>query len=93
MIRSYNQLGNESGVTIRCDKPCVALAGKTEDITAAVHRNAGSIFFMDEDYTRVMKSSEFADIDKNTDGYFVLVTRDTLSNILLEEEGPTSLDV
>lgn len=48
---------------------------------------------MDEDYTRVMKSSEFADIDKNTDGYFVLVTRDTLSNILLEEEGPTSLDV
>ena len=46
LIRSYNLLGNESGVMINCDRPCIVLAGK---ISAAVHGNAGSIFFMDED--------------------------------------------
>lgn len=81
LIRSYNLLGNESGVTINCDRPCIVLAGKIADISAAVHGNAGSIFFMDEDYTRIMKTSEFAAIVKNADGYFVLVTRDKLSSL------------
>ena len=49
LIRSYNLLGNESGVMINCDRPCIVLAGKIADISAAVHGNAGSIFFMDED--------------------------------------------
>ena len=45
LIRSYNLLGNESGVMINCDRPCIVLAGKIADISAAVHGNAGSIFF------------------------------------------------
>ncbi|MCI8966840.1 MAG: hypothetical protein HFH75_04535 [Lachnospiraceae bacterium] len=81
LIRSYNLLGNESGVTISCDRPCIVLAGRMADVAAAVHENAGSIFFMDEDYSRIMKTSEFAEMIKNADGYFVLVTRDKLSNL------------
>lgn len=81
LIRLQNVQGRDSGVEIRCDKPCVVLEGRLKAIQATIAINPGSIFFMDESGTALMKTPEFADIIRDTDGYFVLVTREKLSNL------------
>lgn len=81
LIRLQNVQGRDSGVEIRCDKPCVVLEGSLKVVQTMVSINPGSIFFMDEGGTALMKTSEFTEIIKNADGYFVLVTRERLSNL------------
>lgn len=78
MIRDYSELGKSSGVTLRCDKPCTVLEGRSwEKILDDTH---DSIIFVEES-TRFLTSQAFAQAMKKSDNYYVLVTREPLPQI------------
>ena len=75
MIRTYNEQ-EDSGITIKCEKPLVVVYGKNwQD---QIEKTSGSIVFLDE-ISRYTKSKEFAETIKGTDNYYVIVTREKLS--------------
>ena len=78
MIRDCNESGIDSGVTISCDRECVALSGRKWEREIAELNN--SIVFIDEGH-RFVLSQEFASAIKNTTNYYVIVTRERLENI------------
>lgn len=78
MIRDCNESGIDSGVTISCDRECVALSGRKWEREIAELKN--SIVFIDEGHHFVL-SQEFASAIKNTTNYYVIVTRERLENI------------
>ncbi len=72
MIAEHTRLGDESGVSIQCDKECVALVdlnwkGQLDD-------TKDSIVFIDEGASYIA-SEDFASAIKKTDNYYVLFTR------------------
>lgn len=78
MVRDYSELGRSSGVTLRCDRTCIVLEGKKwEQILDDTHN---SIIFVEES-TRFLTSQAFAQAMKNSDNYYVLVTREPLPQI------------
>lgn len=75
MIEEYGNLGKDSGVQIQCDKACVALSGKYwQETLENVH---DSIVFVDED-SRFLKTKDFAKRIRNSNNYYVLITRENL---------------
>lgn len=78
MVSDHMREGSKSGVSIQCDRPCVALVdidwknqfGNTKD----------SIVFVDEGFEAV-RSDEFARVVKHSGNYFVLFTREVLANL------------
>ena len=75
MIEEYGNLGKDSGVQIQCDKACVALSGKYWQKTLEnIH---DSIVFVDED-SRFLKTKDFAKRIRNSNNYYVLITRENL---------------
>ncbi len=75
MIRAYNEQ-EDSGITIKCEKPLVVVYGKNWQ--EQIKETSGSIVFLDE-ISRFTKSKEFAETIKGTDNYYVIVTREKLS--------------
>lgn len=68
----------DSGINLECEKKCVVLSGEKwqrdlRDIT-------DSIVFIDEK-DRFVKSDDFARMALGSDNYFVIVTREKLSNL------------
>lgn len=75
MIEEYGNLGIDSGVQIQCDKTCVALSGKYwQETLDNIH---DSIVFIDED-SKFLKTKDFAKKIRNSNNYYVLITRENL---------------
>ena len=75
MIEEYGNLGKDSGVQIQCDKACVALSGKYWQET--LENTHDSIVFVDED-SKFLKTKDFAKKIRNSNNYYVLITRENL---------------
>lgn len=78
MIASYQNLKEESGVTIICDKPCVVLS--EQDWEYRLSRIHDSIIFIDEG-PRFVRTKEFANAIEHSDNYYVIATRNPLYNL------------
>ena len=75
MIEEYGNLGKDSGVQIQCDKACVAISGKYwQETLENIH---DSIVFVDED-SRFLKTKDFAKRIRNSNNFYVLITRENL---------------
>ena len=78
LLNAYDRDGDSSGVLVKCDVPCVVIGGQRwEDNLQFIHN---SIVFIDE-CNRFIKSEDFAVRVKESDNYFVIVTRDDLPNL------------
>lgn len=78
MIRQHENLGDASGVDLSCDVPCRVLEGwEWKLILSSI---SGSILFIDEE-NAFINTEEFAAEIKNSDNYFVLITRENLYNL------------
>ncbi|MDE6678767.1 MAG: hypothetical protein K2K02_06980, partial [Ruminococcus sp.] len=79
MVRNYSELGKSSGVTLRCDKPCIVLEGRNwEQVLADTHNR---VVFIEESTPLFLTSQSFAQAIKQSDNYYVLVTREPLPQI------------
>lgn len=78
MIRQFANLGNSSGVDLMCDVPCRTLEGA--DWKIILRNISGNILFIDEENTFI-RSEEFASEIKESDNYFVIITRENLYNL------------
>lgn len=78
MISDFTRLGNASGVSISCDKKCVALV----DIEwkNQLENTQNSIVFIDEGFEAVA-SDEFARTIRASDNYYVIFNRESLPNL------------
>ena len=78
MLQSYERDGASSGISIVCEKQCLVIDGIRwkENIRSI----SDSIVFIDE-HNRFIESEEFASEIRNTDNYYVLITRSSLSNL------------
>ena len=78
MIQEYNLNGSDTGISLNCNCPCRVLAGNTwmEQLKEIHH----CLIFIDEG-NRFVASEEFARAIRVTDNYYVIVTREGLSNL------------
>lgn len=76
MVREYYENGEDSGITLQCDKRCTVLSGLNWEAQLSVIHD--SIVFIDEG-SRFVSSKEFAAAIQKTDNYYVIVTREGLS--------------
>ena len=78
LIRDYEQLGKASGVTIQCKKPCRVLSNVDWKYRLdAIH---DSIVFLDEG-NEFVRSQDFAHAIRDTDNYYVIINRESLSQL------------
>lgn len=78
MIREYYESGESSGITLQCKRVCRVLSGRDWKILLdATHE---SIVFIDEDNDFVF-TNEFSEAVRNSDNYYVIVTRESLPNL------------
>lgn len=78
LLNAYDRDVDSSGVLLKCDVPCVVVGGQRwEENLQFIHN---SIVFIDE-CNRFVKSEDFAICVKESDNYFVIVTRDDLPNL------------
>ena len=78
LINDYIVNGNSSGITVKCDVKCRVLTSDDCEIRLSAMQN--SVIFIDE--TAVFfKSQKFAEAVRGSDNYFVIVTRDALSQL------------
>lgn len=78
MIRDYSQFGKASGVTLKCEKPCLVLAGNNWELE--LKQTQENIVFVEES-SSFLNLYEFAKAIQDSDNYYVLVTRESLSQI------------
>lgn len=78
MIREYYENGVASAIELSCDKQCTVIEGKTWQVQLSVMQD--SIVFIDEGNDFV-SSSEFASVIKETDNYYVIVTREGIPTL------------
>lgn len=78
LINDYNINGRSSGITVKCDVKCTVLT--TADWDIRLSAMSGTIVFIDET-AGFIKSQKFAEMIKGSDNYFVIVTRDDLSQL------------
>lgn len=78
MIADYNLDGKQSGVTVSCDRPVIALDRRRweEDL----HEIHNSIVVIDED-NQYIRTLEFAKAVQNSSNYFLLITRNYLHTL------------
>ncbi len=74
ILRQYSQRGAGSGVSLQSDKRCVVYGGPNDNWESVIKSEKDSIIFIDEDYTFIF-SKDFAECIKNTDNYYVLISR------------------
>ena len=78
MIREYDQNGEQSGITLTCQKKCVVLEGRQWKVLLEnIH---DSIVFIDEG-NKFITTDEFSTAIKQSDNYYVIVTREGLPNL------------
>ena len=78
LIGEYYESGAESGITLICDKPCRVLAGR--DWATLLPTMRDTIVFIDED-NDFLPSDDFAEAVRESDNYYVIVTREGLINL------------
>ena len=78
MIQEFIDNGNASNIELSSDKKCFVLQGATWKGQLTEIRD--SIVFIDEGNSFVL-SDEFAEVIRNTDNYYVIVTREGLPNL------------
>lgn len=70
--------GESSGVEVLCERPCRTLGGNDWNfVLPNIHEQ---IIFLDEE-NKFVKSQEFAAAVKESDNYFVIITREDLPNL------------
>ena len=77
MIRAYIEQ-EESGIRVKCKKNLAVLYGKEWE--RQLQEIKDSIIFIDEQ-SRFVKSEDFAAAIKNSDNYYVIITREKLSEL------------
>ena len=78
LIGEHEANGASSGITLKCDAKCTVLTAVDWELRlSAMHKN---IVFIDESAAFV-KSKRFAEMVRGSDNYFVIVTRDDLSQL------------
>ena len=78
MIREYYENGEQSGIFLQCDKTCVVLEGRQWKLLLGnIH---DSIVFIDEG-NQFITTDEFSSELKQSDNYYVIVTREALPNL------------
>lgn len=78
MVSDHMRHGEQSGVSIQCDCPCVALTDTNWQTQLASFSN--SIVFIDEGFEALL-SHEFATAVKKSTNYFVIITRADLPSL------------
>ncbi len=78
MIRQFSNLGFSSGVEVVCDMPCRILEGM--DWNIILKNVSGNVIFIDEE-NHFINTEEFALAVRESDNYFVLITRENLYNL------------
>ncbi len=78
MVGDYQRDGADSGVELRCERPCVVLEGSGWE--SGLARYSRSIVFIDEG-SRFTSSVEFARAAAASDNYFAIATRESLFNL------------
>ena len=78
MLRQASNYGVSSGVNVKCDVPCRILEG--QDWKLILKNISRSIIFIDEE-NAFIKTEEFASAVKESDNYYVLITRENLYNL------------
>ena len=74
-VAFFEELGDKSGVTIESSKNCHVLRGKDWETDLAKYKD--SFIFVDEG-NKFVVSEEFAKAIKDTDNYYIFVTRENL---------------
>ncbi len=78
MVREYFENGEQSGVSLQCDKTCIVLEGRQWKILLEnIH---DSIVIIDEG-NLFITTDEFSSAVKKSDNYYVIVTREGLPNL------------
>ncbi len=78
LIGEHEANGASSGITLKCDTKCTVLTAVDWELRlSAMHKY---IVFIDETAAFV-KSKRFAEMVRGSDNYFVIVTRDDLSQL------------
>ena len=78
MVREYFENGEQSGVSLQCDKTCIVLEGRQWKVLLEnIH---DSIVFIDEG-NLFITTDEFSSVVKKSDNYYVIVTREGLPNL------------
>jgi ABC-type phosphate/phosphonate transport system ATPase subunit len=78
MLSEYNRLGMSSGVTVKCQKECVALVDS--DWKHFINNSRDRIIFLDEN-NQFIRTKEFAEAVSASDNYYVLIIRDSLPQL------------
>lgn len=78
LLSAYNSNPSSSGITLICDKKCTVLT--EENWRLFTEANTQHIFFIDEGNS-FLKTKEFADTVKGADNYFVIISREKLSQL------------
>lgn len=78
MIREHFENGSASAIELVCDKECTVLEGRTWAGQLSMMKDC--IVFIDEGNEFVM-SDEFASAIKETDNYYVIVTREGIPSL------------
>ena len=83
LISDLEENGTSSGITMKCDVKCTVLTAVDWELRLSSMNN--QIVFIDE--TAVfLRSQRFAELVKGSDNYFVIVSRDALSQLTYSVE-------
>ena len=83
LIEEYYNNGDASGINYVCDKPCAILAGRRWENSLLDIQD--SIVFIDAG-NEFISSERFALLIKDTDNYYVIVSREPLPNLSYSNE-------
>ena len=78
MIYEYNRFGKNSGVAISSDRELLALSG--DDWESVIKKHPGTVIVIDED-SYFIRSKDFARVLRGSDNYYLLITRNYLSEL------------
>ena len=78
LLSAHNSNPTSSGITLICDKRCSVLTEENWELFTDTYTD--SIFFIDEG-NGFLKTKKFAETVKGADNYFVIITREKLSQL------------
>lgn len=78
LIDTYDRLGADSGIEVLCKKRCLTINNSNWEYI--LNSISECIVFIDEENT-IVKSDNFARKIRETDNYYVIITRENLPNL------------
>lgn len=78
LISEFEANGKSSGITLKCERKCTVLTNVDWEIRLSAISQ--SIIFIDET-ADFIKTKRFAELVRRADNYFVIITRDDLSQL------------